>query len=60
MVFILPNTTSRGRGGADDSEAAQLRAAEGYVDFADGRSAKPKQVKARPDKYGAGPEEWCP
>ena len=46
------------RGGADESEAAQLRAAEGWIDFSDGRSATKKTVKARPDKYGAGSEEW--
>ena len=48
------------RGGADESEAAQLRAAEGWIDFSDGRSATKKTVKARPDKYGAGSEEWMP
>ena len=48
------------RPGTDDSEAAQLRAAEGYINFSDGRSAKPKQVKARPDRFGAGSEEWRP
>ncbi len=39
---------------------AELRAADGYIHFPDGRSAKPKQVKARPDKYGEGSEEWQP
>ena len=30
----------------------------GWIDFSDGRMAKKKEMKARPDKYGAGSEEW--
>ena len=59
-VPVLRPDGSMLRGGAGDSEAAQLRAAEGWIDFSDGRTAKKKDVKARPDKYGAGSEEWTP